>query len=1220
MSKELSSGLKVLNSRFRLTSYVSTNQDCQTWIARDDDETPFLLKAWSVGDKPDPVLRAAWDRELRVLYRASSSPGAEDCLLVIREAQLDIENGAFILLAEGPGYDALASQLHSRASCDWLKSGNLKRREYRQALWKGLKRVALAIRALHAQQIIHRNVSAESVFVDASEGPETMRLGSFEWSVKVGASSHSGPDASWSIPPEIAEGTSGYSFDSDWYAFGMLLARTFYSLEGWRDKTTRDLNTLVTNEIMSSSLLTPKEREFIRRLIGRQPQDRLKFSDEILRSLEELVRDLAMPAGTEDTRHPLQLVISASSSGLVDALTALGFEANPDNLQDTYSHRNVVHVARLKEFVRTNVSDGLVYAMDKKDRCVLMGKQITLLLRPYQGAEGTACWDFAHASHAVGLSVGDQNYQPASLTGMSVNVLTPREVEKARGHGTQSWLRVIPEIAESTPLASSLSRFHDFLRCTNQLELLLRDAEISAYEIVEQVESVPNLDRVVIRERTRERPVLRFCAIQGGMTEMLQRELDSKKKNCEQVILSETDSLLVPGVKPAIDAWTVELIDPDSRTVHLQRQKAPDQRPLKSSGYLRTYGQYAQITLIERRTAAIDRLQEHSYLLRALAQPGMVFMDTGAASLPYPNISRDLDKSKLAVIQDVLRVRPIYALQGPPGTGKTTLVAHLLRQILEDDPVAQILVTAPGHSAVDVLREKVRDEVFGGTGDLEIFPLWVRLGRERNDGTPSDGSAAQVTRDMLTKVASRLGTVKERTTTQDEWLDLTRKLLAATPANRYTDSISNDERTLSDIQELVKRSASITYCTTAAADLEALADGSQSFDWSIVEEAGKAHGFDLALPLQAGHRWLLLGDQKQLAPYQFTTYQKGLSNLASAVEALSGLPSKALVDTEWIKRWNEYTSEQRQEFQMFCMRWLPTFATLLGQLRDGIHGEPRLTVEESIGASAGRLAVQYRMHPTIGNLISGAFYSDFGGIVNATEDAGGAALTSILHPFQSPNGIAGKAICWIDTPWCQEDPRYHEKEAADGFARYANTMEVSVIRAFLHRLSVGRPHDVHRHEVAILSPYSAQAALLNKELTNIQTQALIRFRQSIRRESESPIRDSRVAHTVDSFQGNEADVVIVSLVRNNSELPGQGVGFLDDSNRLNVLLSRAQKLLVLVGSWDFFTRQVSLVTSSNKHDELWEMYTAIEALKAGFETGSAVKLRAKDVLASEEQA
>src|SRR6185312_1706761 len=93
-------------------------------------------------------------------------------------------------------------------------------------------------------------------------------------------------------------------------------------------------------------------------------------------------------------------------------------------------------------------------------------------------------------------------------------------------------------------------------------------------------------------------------------------------------------------------------------------------------------------------------------------------------------------------------------------------------------------------------------------------------------------------------------------------------------------------RSLADFQQLVKRGASITYCTTSAKDLEALADSKQSFDWSIVEEAGKAHGFDLALPLQAGHRWLLIGDHRQLPPYRFDDYSAGIAALNGVVPYL----------------------------------------------------------------------------------------------------------------------------------------------------------------------------------------------------------------------------------------------------------------------------------------------------------------------------------------------
>jgi hypothetical protein len=60
-----------------------------------------------------------------------------------------------------------------------------------------------------------------------------------------------------------------------------------------------------------------------------------------------------------------------------------------------------------------------------------------------------------------------------------------------------------------------------------------------------------------------------------------------------------------------------------------------------------------------------------------------------------------------------------------------------------------------------------------------------------------------------------------------------------------------------------------------------------------------------------------------------------------------------------------------------------------------------------------------------------------------------------------------------------------------------------------------------------------------------------------------------LAGTVDSFQGSEADLVIVSLVRNNRRSGSAALGFLNKAHRMNVLLSRAKWQLVLVGSLQF---------------------------------------------------
>ncbi len=69
--------------------------------------------------------------------------------------------------------------------------------------------------------------------------------------------------------------------------------------------------------------------------------------------------------------------------------------------------------------------------------------------------------------------------------------------------------------------------------------------------------------------------------------------------------------------------------------------------------------------------------------------------------------------------------------------------------------------------------------------------------------------------------------------------------------------------------------------------------------------------------------------------------------------------------------------------------------------------------------------------------------------------------------------------------------------------------------------------------------------------------------------------------TVDAFQGNEAEVVIISLVRNNDHQgPVTALGFLSEARRMNVLLSRARWQMILVGSLEFLRTVVDAATST----------------------------------------
>lgn len=137
-----------------------------------------------------------------------------------------------------------------------------------------------------------------------------------------------------------------------------------------------------------------------------------------------------------------------------------------------------------------------------------------------------------------------------------------------------------------------------------------------------------------------------------------------------------------------------------------------------------------------------------------------------------------------------------------------------------------------------------------------------------------------------------------------------------------------------------------------------------------------------------------------------------------------------------------------------------------------------------------------------------------------------------------------------------------------------------------------------RPSLAVLSPYSEQVRRLKQSIDeNISSfPHLAGFRPGV--------APSTYCGTVDSFQGNEATAVIVSLVRNNHHAGVRSaLGFLSDARRLNVLLSRAQWRMVLVGSLDFLQE----ILRSTRKTEAGLDITFLIDLLAGLETERCAK-------------
>ena len=131
------------------------------------------------------------------------------------------------------------------------------------------------------------------------------------------------------------------------------------------------------------------------------------------------------------------------------------------------------------------------------------------------------------------------------------------------------------------------------------------------------------------------------------------------------------------------------------------------------------------------------------------------------------------------------------------------------------------------------------------------------------------------------------------------------------------------------------------------------------------------------------------------------------------------------------------------------------------------------------------------------------------------------------------------------------------------------------VRAVVDVLDQLRPRGSTPCEIQILCPYNQQLAAIRAAID----QARQDRRLSAMLELPFDLRvGKRLGATVDEFQGSEADVIVVSLVRNNALVPWKSVGFLKEANRMNVLLSRARQKLIIVGSWDFFASRCDKYT------------------------------------------
>lgn len=483
----------------------------------------------------------------------------------------------------------------------------------------------------------------------------------------------------------------------------------------------------------------------------------------------------------------------------------------------------------------------------------------------------------------------------------------------------------------------------------------------------------------------------------------------------------------------------------------------------------------------------------------------------------------------------------VLAVQGPPGTGKTTAAARLIRGLLDDG--LSVGVTALSHSVILNVLEAVerpawhKSTAASGATTIVRFddPLGGGAGGAGSNGTTGSGSGgagaeradshgarapgsgsgdaesggAGAGGPGSTRAGSRgAGSNGASAAAGDDDADGAEPLIVGITDNaRIADGVASGEVRL----------------VGGTAWLWAREEMTGSVDVLVIDEAGQfSLANALAVAPAARRGIVLLGDPQQLTQPTQAAHPDGgeVSALEHLLAGHDTIPADrgVFLDRTW---------RMHPELAAFVSELSYEERLLSAPDRERQRIDPRRSADEispSITSAAGA-------SPSSGETSSGSAHSEGAHVPplnerNSTgeDDRGGDAR------------FAGSGLVWV--------PCRHEGNSSDSEVEaQAVARIVAELLGGTYTDHQGRTRVLGGRDILVVAPFNAHVARLREALPE----------------------EVRVG-TVDKFQGRQAPVVIYSLAASSAELAPRGVGFLYDVHRLNVAISRAQALAIVVGS------------------------------------------------------
>lgn len=263
---------------------------------------------------------------------------------------------------------------------------------------------------------------------------------------------------------------------------------------------------------------------------------------------------------------------------------------------------------------------------------------------------------------------------------------------------------------------------------------------------------------------------------------------------------------------------------------------------------------------------------------------------------------------------------------------------------------------------------------------------------------------------------------------------------------------------------------------------------------------------------------------------------------------------------------------------------LPPTVKSIAALRAGLGKTLMERIAENKPEVVTLLKIQYRMNDEIMRFSSDWFY---GGKVESAPQIKYRSVLDYDHPItwidtsneenqitiegeDAPEDSASTSSS-VSAANLNSDLNFKEQFVGESFGRINKAeAELTLLTLAEYFTKIGKQRVLEeRIDVGIISPYRAQVQYLKKLIKKY--------------EFFKPYRRLISVNTVDGFQGQERDVILISLVRSNDE--GQ-IGFLKDLRRMNVAMTRARMKLIILGNKDTMTKHPF-------YKKLWEYVEAI---------------------------